>query len=445
MAETDATTVATPGELLRGARQLYGWSVEEVADELNLLPYIIQALENDDYDQLAGWTYVVGYLRSYGKLVSVNVESAIKQHEQFLPPTQDGPGTVTENIIHRQPIAIHYRWVVTVVVLIVVVGGLYGAYLKRSGDVERIDLASNELNDELARIQKEPVPVSIESKKIENAELASNKDSTTLVASTSTVNAKKNSSGTIQAAESTVTNQEKIRVAASVAGSGADDSQETVGDESVVMNNDQARSPVSTSKQIDVRTVAPDPTQGVVVKKKDKRKQVAQTKVTPERSAMNPVAVALVQTGFVAEVKLPRVESTPTRSAASSIQDTPVDEVKVKESKAVASQESGLAGVVAQPKRTITIALKRGSQVIVYDGKGVELLRRYFPAGKAVRLSGTPPFDVRLRVSEGARVLYNGKAVKVPVPGNGGRIRFQVGITQIGNKDAVISNQGRGE
>ena len=79
----DAKTGATPGELLRGARQLYGWSVEEVAAELNLLPYIIQALENDDYDQLAGWTYVVGYLRSYGKLVSVNVESAIIQYERL--------------------------------------------------------------------------------------------------------------------------------------------------------------------------------------------------------------------------------------------------------------------------------------------------------------------------------------------------------------------------
>ena len=445
MAEIDATTVATPGELLRGARQLYGWSVEEVADELNLLPYIIQALENDDYDQLAGWTYVVGYLRSYGKLVSVNVESAIKQHEQFLPPTQDGPGTVTENIIQRQPIAIHYRWVVTVVVLIVVVGGLYGAYLKRSGDVERIDLASNELNDELARIQKEPVPVSVQSKKIDKVELVSNKDSTTLVASTSAVTAKEESSGMIQAAESAVTNQEKIRDAEATAGSGADDSQETVGDESVVMNNVQTRSQVPTSKQIGVRSVVTDLTQGVVVKKNESKKQVAQTKVTPERPAINPVADALAQTGFVAEVKLPRAESRPTRSTVSSIPETPVDEVKVKQSKVLASQESGLAGVVAQQKRTITIALKRGSQVIVYDGKGVELLWRYFPAGKVVRISGTPPFDVRLRVSEGVRVLYNGRAVEVPVPGNGGRIRFQVGITQIGGKDTVIANQGRGE
>jgi cytoskeletal protein RodZ len=430
---------------LRGARQLYGWSVEEVADELNLLPYIIQALENDDYDQLAGWTYVVGYLRSYGKLVSVNVESAIKQHEQFLPPTQDGPGTVTENIIQRQPIAIHYRWVVTVVVLIVVVGGLYGAYLKRSGDVERIDLASNELNDELARIQKEPVPVSVQSKTIDKVELVSNKDSTTLVASTSTVTAKEKSPGMTQAAESAVTNQKKIRGTESTADSGADDSQETVGGESVVMSHVQTRSQVPTSRQIDVRPVVTDLTQGVAVKKKENKKQVAQTKVTPERPAVNPVADALVQTGFVAEVKLPRAESTPTRSAVSGIPETPVDEVKVKQSKVSASQESGLAGVATQSKRTITIALKRGSQVIVYDGKGVKLLRRYLPAGKVVRISGAPPFDVRLGVSEGARVLYNGKAVKVPVPGNGGRIRFQVGITQIGGKDAVIANQGRGE
>ena len=188
-----------------------------------------------------------------------------------------------------------------------------------------------------------------------------------------------------------------------------------------------------------------DLTQGVVVKKKTSQKQILQTNVTSGRPAINPVADALVQTGFVAEVKLPGAESTPTRSGVSSTLETPVDEVKVKQIKVLASQEPGSSGVVTQSKRTITIALKRGSQVIVYDGQGVELLRRYFRPGKVVTISGKPPFDVRLRVSEGVRVLYNGKAVKVPVPGNGGRIRFQVGITQIGGRDTVIANQGRGE
>ena len=357
----EATTVATPGELLRGARQLYGWSVEEVANELNLLPYIIQALENDDYDQLAGWTYVVGYLRSYGKLVSVNVESAIKQHEQFLPPTQDGPGTVTENIIQRQPIAIHYRWVVTVVVLIVVVGGLYGAYLKRSGDVERIDLASNELNDELAKIQKEPVPVDMQSKKIEKVESVLNNDSTTLVASVSSVTQKEKSSGIEQVSGSTVKDEKKLSDPESTAGSGVDESHETVADVTVAMNNVQTRSQVPTSKQVSVRPATVDLTQGVVVKKKTSQTQALQTNVTSERPAINPVADVLVQTGFLAEVKFPGAESTPTRSGVSSTLETPVDEVKVKQTTVLANQESGSSGVVTQSKRTITIALKRGS------------------------------------------------------------------------------------
>ena len=87
--------------------------------------------------------------------------------------------------------------------------------------------------------------------------------------------------------------------------------------------------------------------------------------MTPERPAVNPVADALVQTGFVAEVKLPRAESTPTRSAVSGIPETPVDEVKVKQSKVLASQESGMAGVAAQSIHTITISLIRGSNVAV--------------------------------------------------------------------------------
>ena len=90
---------------------------------------------------------------------------------------------------------------------------------------------------------------------------------------------------------------------------------------------------------------------------------MAQTKVTLERLAINPVAVALVQTGFVAEVKLPRAESTPTRSVVSSMPETPVDEVTVKQSKVLESVISKSPGVADKSKRKITIVLKRGSKV----------------------------------------------------------------------------------
>ena len=440
----DAQTGATPGELLRGARQLYGWSVEEVAGELNLLPYIIQALENDNYDQLAGWTYVVGYLRSYGKLVGVNVESAIKQHERFLPPIQDGPGTVTENTAHRQPIAIHYRWVVTVVVLIVVIGGLYGAYLKRSGDVERIDMASNELNHDLTQIQKEPVSVDTQSEKINEIRSTSKSDSTTLAESSSAVAEKEEPASVIQVSESAVTKENKLSDVESTSESVIDESQETVDDDSIVLNSVEVRSQALTSKQITVRPATTDLIQSqVVVKQKTSQTQLPKSKVTPQRPAISPIADTLVQTRFVAQVKLPPRESIP--SGVSGTLETPVEEVKLEQSKVRTSQESGLTRIDIPSKRTLTIVLKRGSQVIVYDGKGVQLLRSYFQPGKVITISGKPPFDVRMRVSDGVRVRYNGKAIEIPVPGNGGRIRFQVGITQIGARHAVIANQGRGE
>ena len=102
---------------------------------------------------------------------------------------------------------------------------------------------------------------------------------------------------------------------------------------------------------------------------------------------------------------------------------------------------------MTQSKHTLTIALKHASQVAVYDGRGIQLVRRYFPAGKVVTVSGAPPFSIRLRVSEGIRVLYDGKAVKVPAPVSGGRIQFRLGNTKIDGENAVYidSNLGRDE
>ena len=141
MAESAETRNTSPGEILRGARELYGWSLEEVAAELNLLPHVVEALEADDYSHTAGWTYAVGYLRNYARLAGVSIEQAIADRQELLPPKEDGPGTMTETATSRpQPIPIQYRWVVTAGVLLLVVGGLYAAFLNRASDVDRLRL-----------------------------------------------------------------------------------------------------------------------------------------------------------------------------------------------------------------------------------------------------------------------------------------------------------------
>ena len=130
MDKTDSIVATTPGEILRGARELQGWSIESVAEELRLLPDVVEALENDDYSHTAGWTYAVGYLRNYARLAGVSIEQAITDRKELLPPKEDGPGTMTEPVRNRmQPIAIQYRWVATGAVLLNVLLFLFGAFV----------------------------------------------------------------------------------------------------------------------------------------------------------------------------------------------------------------------------------------------------------------------------------------------------------------------------
>ena len=142
MAERTPDYELTTGALLRRSRQRYGWSVEDVADELKLLPYVVEAIEQDNYAQMAGWTYAVGYLRGYAKLVGVNIESAIVEHASLLPQKEDGPGTLTYRTGAKVAIPISLSWVMTAVVVIVVVGGISATYWKRANDADRVVLES---------------------------------------------------------------------------------------------------------------------------------------------------------------------------------------------------------------------------------------------------------------------------------------------------------------
>jgi len=60
-----------PGKRLREARESKNLSREQVALQLHQEVSTIQALEEDDYARLPGRTYVLGYLRSYARLLQL--------------------------------------------------------------------------------------------------------------------------------------------------------------------------------------------------------------------------------------------------------------------------------------------------------------------------------------------------------------------------------------
>jgi len=71
------------GALLVDARNRTALNQTYIAEQLNLPISKINALENDDYENLPESTYVRGYLRSYARLVGLDAEEIVKTYVEL--------------------------------------------------------------------------------------------------------------------------------------------------------------------------------------------------------------------------------------------------------------------------------------------------------------------------------------------------------------------------
>jgi len=74
-------TVSGPGVRLTTAREARHMGVEQVAAQLRLDGNVIRALEADDYAALPSATFVKGYLRSYGRMLGLDVEVLVAEYQ----------------------------------------------------------------------------------------------------------------------------------------------------------------------------------------------------------------------------------------------------------------------------------------------------------------------------------------------------------------------------
>lgn len=61
-----------PGAVLARHREMLGWSVEHVAEQLKMAPRQVVALEADDYAALPGLAVVRGFVRAYAKILKID-------------------------------------------------------------------------------------------------------------------------------------------------------------------------------------------------------------------------------------------------------------------------------------------------------------------------------------------------------------------------------------
>ena len=74
-----------PGATLRQARRAAGLDVADVAEMLNLREAVVQAIEEDRFDDLPARTFARGYVRSYASLLNVNANDAVAGFERAAP------------------------------------------------------------------------------------------------------------------------------------------------------------------------------------------------------------------------------------------------------------------------------------------------------------------------------------------------------------------------
>ncbi|MGB5211901.1 MAG: RodZ domain-containing protein [Gammaproteobacteria bacterium] len=70
-----------PGDLLTGARRGRGWSRERVAQELNLDPPTIAALEENDFDRLGAPVFARGHLKKYALLMGLDQAAVLSAYD----------------------------------------------------------------------------------------------------------------------------------------------------------------------------------------------------------------------------------------------------------------------------------------------------------------------------------------------------------------------------
>ena len=85
------------GAQLRAQREARGWSVPEVADQLNLAPRQIEAIEADNHAALPGMAVTRGFMRSYAKLLKIDATALLAE---LSGPTQAMPAPVRRAIPH---------------------------------------------------------------------------------------------------------------------------------------------------------------------------------------------------------------------------------------------------------------------------------------------------------------------------------------------------------
>lgn len=106
--EVLAVPRVNPGESLRKAREGRGWTIAEVAGQLNLTPQRLSQIEQGAFDKLPGHTFARGYVRAYAKLLEIDQNRLVLEFDQYTGSDAVGSSVHSLNRI-EEPVSYSQR------------------------------------------------------------------------------------------------------------------------------------------------------------------------------------------------------------------------------------------------------------------------------------------------------------------------------------------------
>jgi len=110
-----------PGERLQAARIKEGLSLDDVATRMHLSTSILEAIEENNFEEITAPIFVKGYLRAYARIVSLDEDDMIQQYMQYYSE-EDPPISSTGNVTPELSVSdARIRWTTYIVVIVLAV------------------------------------------------------------------------------------------------------------------------------------------------------------------------------------------------------------------------------------------------------------------------------------------------------------------------------------
>ena len=360
----------TPGSLLAERRKEYGWSITDVARALRLSESQVRAIEADDYANLPGKTYVMGYWRSYSHLLRISIDESIQIHRADLSGklagytlemvNNEAPGTEETS---RKRAAVLFA--------LLLVAVLAAIWYWQNPDVS----VSHWIDDGMRSLRTAAAPSPEPLGQIETASVVEEQAAEVIEPSGTTAE-EVAAAGELVLPEPTITDSVLALPVPNFA----------EGEESVEINT-LGYSVLISNLPLSRRDLIYQQPEIEEAEKKSARQEVAKSQPKKVEVKKEPEAPAQPQQNT----------STETPAAASS------------------------------GNQRIVFNVAKESWIDVRDSTGERLIYRTVNRGEDISLRGKPPYSVFIGSAEGVRVQYQGKPVEFKVHESGLFARFEVG------------------